>query len=133
MNKLTFLKFWSVAVGSMDALTGLLLIFVPALVLRMLKIDPPSADAMVFISWIGVFVMSVGLSYGLALGGRRSRGEAIWMFTSLVRIMVAVFLTTKILGGSLQMTWMLVAAADASVALVQVVILRKRWWREGAR
>lgn len=133
MNKLTFLKFWSVAVGSMDALTGLLLIFVPDLVLRMLKIDPPSADAMVFISWIGVFVMSVGLSYGLALGGRRSRGEAVWMFTSLVRIMVAVFLTTKILGGSLQMAWMLVAAADASVALVQVVILRKRWWREGAR
>ena len=133
MNKLTFLKFWSVAVGSMDALTGLLLIFVPDLVLRMLKIDPPSADAMVFISWIGVFVMSVGLSYGLALGGRRSRGEAVWMFTSLVRIMVAVFLTTKILGGSLQMAWMLVAAADASVALVQVVILRKGWWREGTR
>jgi len=133
MNKLNFLKFWSIAVGSMDALTGLLLIFVPDLVLRMLKIDPPSADAMVFISWIGVFVMSVGLSYGLALGGRRSRGEAVWMFTSLVRIMVAVFLTTKILGGSLQMAWMLVAAADASVALVQVVILRKRWWREGAR
>ncbi len=133
MNKLTFLKFWSVAVGSMDALTGLLLIFVPALVLQMLKIDPPSADAMVFISWIGVFVMSVGLSYGLALGGRRSRGEAVWMFTSLVRIMVAVFITAKILGGSRQMTWMLVAAADASVALVQVVILRKRWWREGAR
>lgn len=133
MNKLNFLKFWSIAVGSMDALTGLLLIFVPDLVLRMLKIDPPSADAMVFISWIGVFVMSVGLSYCLALGGRRSRGEAVWMFTSLVRIMVAVFLTTKILGGSLQMAWMLVAAADASVALVQVVILRKRWWREGAR
>ena len=133
MNKLNFLKFWSIAVGSMDALTGLLLIFVPDLVLRMLKIDPPSADAMVFVSWIGVFVMSVGLSYSLALGGRRSRGEAAWMFTSLVRIMVAVFLTTKILGGSLQMAWMLVAAADASVALVQVVILRKRWWREGAR
>lgn len=133
MNKLKLLKFWSIAVGSMDALTGLLLIFVPDLVLRMLKIDPPSADAMVFVSWIGVFVMSVGLSYGLALGGRRSRGEAVWMFTSLVRIMVAAFLTTKILGGSLQMAWMLVAAADASVALVQVVILRKRWWREGTR
>lgn len=133
MNKLKLLKFWSIAVGSMDALTGLLLIFVPDLVLRMLKMDPPSADAMVFVSWIGVFVMSVGLSYGLALGGRRSRGEAAWMFTSLVRIMVAVFLTTKILGGSLQMAWLLVAAADASVALVQVVILRKGWWREGTR
>ena len=133
VTKHKFLRLWSLLVGSMDALTGALLIFAPGLVLQLLKIQAPPAGAMVFVSWIGVFVMSVGLSYGLALGGRRSRGEAVWMFTSLVRILVAAFLTTKILGGSLQMEWMLVAAADASVALVQVVILRTGWWREGTR
>ena len=89
MNKIKFLKFWSVAVGSMDAVTGLLLIFVPALVLRMLGIATPSGDALVFLSWIGVFVSGVGLSYGLALG-RRSRGETVWVFTALIRAMVAV-------------------------------------------
>ena len=129
MTKAKFLRYWSVAVGSMDALTGLLLIFVPALVLRMLGITPPAGEVLVFISWVGVFVMSVGLSYGLALG-KRGWGEAVWIFTSLVRIMVAVFLTTRILDGSLAKAWALVALADASVALVQMAIVRAKWWRE---
>jgi hypothetical protein len=129
MNKSNFLKFWSIAVGSMDALTGILLIFFPVLVLKMLNIDLPSADALVFLSWIGVFVMAVGLSYGLALG-KRGRAEAVWIFTSLVRIMVAVFLTVRILDGSLQRAWALVALSDAVVALIQIAILRAGWWRE---
>lgn len=129
MTRVRFLKFWSIAVGSMDALTGLLLMFSPMLVLKMLRIEPPSPDALVFLSWIGVFVMSVGLSYGLALG-KRSRGEAVWIFTSMVRILVAVFLTVRILDGSLQKAWALVALADASVALVQGIMLRAGWWRE---
>lgn len=129
MTKAKFLRYWSVAVGSMDALTGLLLIFVPALVLRMLGIAPPAGEVLVFISWIGVFVMSVGLSYGLVLG-KRGWGEAAWIFTSLVRIMVAVFLTARILDGSLPKAWALVALADASVALVQMAVVRAKWWRE---
>ena len=91
--------------------------------------QPPAGEVLVFISWIGVFVMSVGLSYGLALG-KRGWGEAVWIFTSLVRIMVAVFLTTRILDGSLAKAWALVALADASVALVQMAIVRAKWWRE---
>jgi hypothetical protein len=129
MTRVTFLKFWSIGVGSMDALTGLLLILFPALVLDLLKIRHPSPDALVFLSWIGVFVMAVGLSYGLALG-KRGRGEAVWMFTSMVRILVAVFLTFRILDGSLQKQWALVALADAAVALVQMAALRAGWWKE---
>ena len=127
-----FLKFWSLAVGAMDALTGLLLIFIPARVLELLGIRLPSPDALVFLSWIGVFVMSVGLSYGLVLFKRR-HGEAVWTFTSLVRMAVAVFLTTRVLGETLEKSWMLVAVSDAAVALVQIVILRLGWWREGQR
>jgi hypothetical protein len=133
MTKTRFLKFWSVAVGSMDALTGLLLIFAPGLVLRLLKIAEPSPDAMVFLSWIGVFVMAVGLSYGLALGKRRGAGEAVWMFTSLVRILVAVFLIIRITQGDMAPAWALVAFSDGMVALVQMMILRKGWWREVVR
>ncbi len=116
----------------MDALTGLLLIFVPARVLGLLGIQPPSADALVFVSWIGVFVMSVGLSYGLVFLKRR-HGEAVWAFTSLVRMAVAVFLTARVLGETMEKSWMLVAVSDAAVALVQIVILRLGWWREGQR
>lgn len=133
MNRLKFLKFWSVAVGAMDALTGLLLVTAPGSVLRLLGIEPPSADALVFLSWIGIFVMSVGLSYGLALGNHRGRGEAVWAFTGLVRMLVAVFLAGRIIGGSLDAAWGVVALSDLSVAVVQLVVLRKGWWREEAR
>jgi hypothetical protein len=133
MTKTDFLKFWSVAVGSMDALAGLLLIFAPGQVLRALQIEAPSADTMVFLSWIGVFVMAVGLSYGLALGRHRGAGEAVWMFTSLVRILVAVFLTIEITQANMAPAWAVVAFADGLVALVQMVILRKGWWREAVR
>lgn len=133
MTKTSFLKFWSVAVGSMDAVTGLLLIFTPELVLRLLRIEAPSPDAMIFLSWIGVFVMAVGLSYGLALGKRRGAGEAVWMFTALVRILVAVFLVIQITLGEMAPAWALVAFSDGLVAMVQMMILRKGWWREAVR
>ena len=133
MTKSSFLRYWSVAVGSMDALTGFLLIVAPASVLGLLKIETPSADALVYLSWIGVFVMSVGLSYALALGKHRGSGEAVWAFTSIVRMLVAAFLTAKVVGHSLESGWILVAVSDATVAAVQIVILRKRWWREAQR
>jgi hypothetical protein len=129
MNKPKILKAWSAAVGAMDAVTGLLLVVSPATVLKLLDITPPSAESLVFLSWIGVFVMGVGLSYGLALG-RRGRGEAVWMFTAMVRILVATFLTFRILDGSLPKAWFVVAFADASVALVQGFALRAGWWKE---
>jgi hypothetical protein len=129
MTKTAFLKYWSLAVGTMDVLIGLLLIFFPALMLRMVKIAEPSADGLVFVSWIGVFVMSVGLSYGLAFG-RRGHGEAAWIFSSTVRLLTVFFLTSRILGESLPGGWTLVAVACALVALVQIVLLRKGWWRE---
>lgn len=133
MTKTSFLKFWSLAVGSMDALTGLLLIFMPGLVLRLLKIEAPSPDAIVFLSWIGVFVMAVGLSYGLALGRHRAAGETVWLFTSMARILVTVFLTIQITLEIMTPAWAVVALSDGMVALVQMVILRKGWWREALR
>ncbi len=133
MTKTRFLKFWSVAVGSMDALTGMLLIFMPELVLRLLRIEAPPPDAMVYLKWIGVFVMAVGLSYGLALGKHRGAGEAVWMFTSMVRILVAVFLTIQITADVMAPAWVVVALSDGVVALVQMAILRKGWWREAVR
>ncbi|MDP3850578.1 MAG: hypothetical protein Q8Q59_08750 [Luteolibacter sp.] len=132
MNKTNILKLWSAAVGSMDAVTGLLLVFSPLLALRLLGISAPSGEAVVFLSWIGVFVLAVGLSYGFAMG-RRSRGETVWMFTSMARLLVAAFLTFRILDGSLAKAWMVVAVSDASVAVVQLLILRAGWWEEVPR
>jgi hypothetical protein len=121
--------FWSLAVGAMDSLTGLLLIFSPALVLRLLGIAELPAETLVFLSWIGVFVAATGLSYGLTWRGA-SAAEAVWTFSALVRFSVAAFLVVKIASGSLPVAWAMVAAADAAVATVQGIGLAAGCWKD---
>jgi hypothetical protein len=128
MNKTRFINLWSMSVGAMDSLTGILLVFFPLLVLDLLGIAPPSGGGLVFVQWIGIFVMGVGLSYGLSFG-RRSRGETVWVFTALIRSLVAVFLLVNIMTDSLVPAWGLVGICDAVVAIVQIVILRLGWWK----
>lgn len=130
MNRKQIMQGWSLAVGAMDACTGLLLIFIPAQVMAMLHIEGVAPEAMVFLSWVGVFVLAVGLSYGFALVGRRGWGEVTWLITATVRTLVALFISSRILSGALEATWATVALCDALVAAVQFVILRKAWWRE---
>ena len=132
MNKRKFLIFWSVAVGSMDAITGLLLVQSPKLVLKSLGIALPSADALVFVSWVGAFVAGVGLCYAMALGERR-RGKAVWQITALLRTVVAVFLISRLAAHTLVSAWWVVALTDLVVAVVQMVVLRAEWWEEGRR
>lgn len=129
MNRLKCMLLWSAAVGAMDAMTGLLLVFVPALVLRLLGIPELGAESLVFVNWIGVFVTGVGLSYGLVFGNR-SAGAAVWTFTGMIRLLVCVFLTTQVLAGRMPLAWLLVAGADGFVAVAQFVVLRAGWWKE---
>jgi hypothetical protein len=129
MNRILFLKVWSVGVGAMDAITGLLLIACPLWVLKMLGIAPPASESLVFLSWVGVFVLAVGASYGLALAGR-ARGETVWMITALVRALVAGFLTIRVFSGAMESAWLLVAAADGVVATAQAALLWAGWWKE---
>lgn len=123
---------WSAAVGAMDALTGLLLVVAPAVTLRLLGIKPPGAEALVFLSWMGVFVGAVGLSYGLVLLNRR-RGSTVWMVTALVRVLVGVFVVCRIAAGDLVAGWAAVAVTDLLVAGVQLAVLRAGWWEEVRR
>ncbi|MCU0797658.1 MAG: hypothetical protein MUF31_17185 [Akkermansiaceae bacterium] len=116
---------WSGVVGLMDALTGLMLIVCPAWVLSQLGLAEMAGESMLFLRWIGVFVASVGMSYAWAF---RGDGSAVWRFTSLVRVMVAVFVTANIVAGSLAPAWAGVAVTDAVVAAVQIYGLVRRWW-----
>ena len=129
MKRLALL--WSLAVGAMDAVTGLLLIFAPSLVMKLLGIPALPPEMQVYMEWIGVFVFSTGLSYSLTTRGRDA-AETVWIFTTIVRSSVAVFLAVKIAGGALPVTWALVAAADAAVAMVQMAGLKAGWWKDPA-
>lgn len=132
MNKQLFVMGWSVAVGAMDAVTGLLLVVAPALVLKLLGIAPPPPEALVFLSWMGVFVAGVGLSYGLVLGDRR-RGPTVWQITALVRVLVGIFVLWRIADGSLVPLWAAVALTDLIVAGGQLAMLRAGWWEEAGK
>ncbi len=132
MNKRKFVIGWSVAVGAMDALTGILLVLAPATVLKLLGIGQPSADALVYLSWMGVFVGGVGLSYALVVADRHS-GQTVWKFTALVRVLVAVFVAWHVVGGSLAPAWATVALTDSVVAVVQMALVRAGWWEEKYR
>lgn len=129
MNRELLIKGWSLCVGTMDAITGFLLVFAPGVVLKLLGISPPDETAMVFLSWMGVFITGVGLSYAWAL--RISmEGALVWKVTSMIRFMVAAFISWKVGTGELERAWLLVALSDAAVAVVQLQILRLGWWRE---
>jgi hypothetical protein len=129
MKRLALL--WSLAVGAMDAVTGLLLILFPSLVMDLLGIPVLPPEMRVYMAWIGVFVFSTGLSYSLTTRGSAA-AETVWIFTTIVRGSVAVFLAAKIASGALPVNWALVAAADAAVAVVQGIGLKAGWWKDPA-
>src|SRR6478752_10846770 len=80
MNRLKFLQIWSIGVGAMDACTGLLLVVAPVPTLSLMRVPAVDASALVFLSWMGVFIGSVGASYALVFRGNRE-AETVWIFT----------------------------------------------------
>src|SRR5690606_4992974 len=52
--------------GGMDGASGLLLIFAPALALRLMGVPAIGGEALIFIRFIGAFVFGVGMLYGVA-------------------------------------------------------------------
>ncbi len=128
MTRIGIARCWSLAVGLMDTLTGLLLVFVPAVTLRLMGVPAIPDKSLVFLSWMGVFIAGVGMSYWLVLRGRRE-AETVWIFTATVRFLVTLFLAWKITAGDLPAIWMLVAITDGVVAAGQWAMLRAGFWK----
>lgn len=130
MNRSTVFAY-QLLTGISDASTGVLLVVAPAFTLRMLHLSA-SAGALVYISFVGAFVFSVGLAclYGALLvhrEGNKARLEMVWLLTAFSRASVAVFLMAAIAAEHLAAGWLTVAAFDAICVLVQAVGLRKNW------
>lgn len=115
--------------GGGDAVTGLLLVAAPRLVLRLLGIAVPAGD-LVLLRWIGVFVGCVGFAYLypwlLGAGLRRSlRVRAVAEMTAGVRLAVALFLGVAVASGGLEAPWTTVGVYDALVAAAQIGLLAR--------
>lgn len=123
--------------GAVDVSAGVLLYLAPALTLRMAGLHTP-LDAAPYVSYIGAFVLSVGLSclYGawlLQQGAAPERLETVWLLTAFARSAVAIYVFKGILAGQLEAPWIGVAMFDAACVVVQGIGLKRRWLIEGYR
>ena len=136
MNRLVLLGY-QLLTGISDSLTGALLMIAPALTLRLMHLSTPS-DALTYVSFIGAFVLSVGLAglYGSLLAyhrGSRSRLEIVWLLTAFTRAGVAVFVIEQVLANTLEAGWSIVALFDGACVLIQAIGLRQGWLASAAR
>lgn len=119
--------------GGGDAVTGLLLVAAPRLVLRLLGIALPAAD-LVLLRWIGVFVACVGCAYlypWLLGAGLRRRLRTAAEITAGVRLAVALFIGIAVASGGLEAPWTTVGVYDALVAAAQIGLLARGFFGHG--
>lgn len=117
--------------GLGDSLTGALLVFAPAWTLTLLGVRQPPRP-LAFISFIGVFVLSVGLAYlwtaRLPMRPANSpHWQMTWVFTALVRTLVATYLIFTVATGRMEFSWLTVALVDGTWAGVQWTGLHRGW------
>ncbi len=117
--------------GLSDAGTGVLLCAAPAFTLRLMGLHVPP-DAEPYVSYIGAFVLSVGLAclYGVLLIVRRAlmeHLEVVWLLTAFTRSAVAIYVASAVATGTLAPGWLGVAVFDAACVVIQAIGLRKRW------
>ena len=129
--KSSILLAYHLLAGLSDFATGALLLIAPVFTLALMRLSVPT-DSLPFLSFIGAFVMAVGLSYLYAAmllrrGGCSSRIEAIWIVTALLRGSVASYVTFAVLAGALVPGWIVIAAFDAACVAIQAVGLRRGW------
>lgn len=117
--------------GAVDVCAGVLLYLAPATALRTMGMQAPT-DVAPYVSYIGAFVLSVGLSclYGawlLRQEATQERLETVWLLTAFARSAVAIYVIKGVLAGELEAPWMAVAMFDGICVVVQGAGLRWKW------
>lgn len=132
------LALYQVAAGLSDTLTGILLLVAPLWTLHLMHITRAPVPA-VFASYIGAFVLGVGLTY-LWVAVRQWRGlrthaewESQWQCTAIIRACIAIFLTIEIASSRMELAWGIVAVSDGALALIQWIGLHRGWLRSANR
>jgi len=130
------LSLYQLAAGLCDTATGLLLLVLPVFTLRLLGLTV-IPQPLAFIRYIGVFVMTVGLTYLLTVA-RWPLNEhsalvwrAQWTMTALIRTGVAGFVVLQLAVQAVEFGWISVAVTDGLFAAVQITGLKKGWIERG--
>jgi len=115
-----------------DTSTGVLLVAAPAFTLGLMGLTILPAP-LAFVRYIGVFVLSVGLTYFWAafwwpLSPRNNIAWSTqWKITALIRSAVALFVLSQVASRAIEARWITVAVADGLFASIQIAGLRKGW------
>lgn len=133
MDSPAWLAWFFLAAGGCDALTGCLLLLAPLETLELLGIAATHEPMLV--SFIGIFVGSMGLAYlqpwwsGRWVGtGPRVNLSVLLEITAVARFAVGLFLVFSVSSANLEPAWLSVAATDLTLAFFQTYILRRGDW-----
>ena len=132
-----YLLGYQLIAGVSDTSTGVMLIAAPVFTVRMMGVSVPY-DATPFLSFIGAFVLAVGLSYLYgALLIRRTGGvprlEAVWLLTAIIRSSVAIFVLGAVVNRTLSPGWLTIAVFDGVCVVIQARGLRRGWLTHATR
>lgn len=127
-----WLLLYQYVAGLCDSVTGLLLITAPVSTLHLmgLTIIP---QPVAFVRYIGVFVLSVGLSYLWAAvrwpltSPARIGWSTQWKITAMIRTLVALFVVWQVATAGIEARWIAVAFSDGAFAVIQWVGLQQGW------
>ena len=131
MKPRTLLFAYQLLLGASDTSTGVLLLVAPTLTLRLMHLHA-APDTLPFLSYIGAFVLSVGIAcfYGAwltTLHHFAAKLEVVWLLTAITRASVALFGLTSVFTRALEPGWISVALSDGAFALIQLIGLTKHW------
>jgi len=125
------LRLYQWAVGLCDSMTGLMLVLAPEWTLRLMRIRTlPDSPEMV--SFVGVFVLAVGVAYLTVTRVPQSEADAaqwraVWRVTAISRLLVAGYVGWQVVQGVLEPAWASVVATDLLFATIQFTGLGRGW------
>jgi hypothetical protein len=112
--------------GLLDFFTGLGLVFLPQRILPLMHVATPAGEALVYLRFVGAFVLAVGACYLLALvRGGMDRLRAALELTIPFRLSTGVFAAVALSLGWLSTGWVSVPATDFVLVSLQLWLLAK--------
>ena len=113
--------------GAMDFATGLGMIMLPAITLKLMRVTVPTEEALFYLRFVGVFVGSVGFSYLWAWRTGSAALRESFRFTIPFRIGAGTFCLVAVSRGAMEPMWLSVTLADYGWVGVQIWFLRREW------
>ncbi len=126
MPPIRFARLLALCAGMLDFSTGLGLMFLPAKILPLMRVELPASDALTYLRFVGAFVTAVGASYLWAwLRGDINRLRNMLELTILFRLSAGGYSAVAIGLCWLPVAWASVPITDFVLAGVQLWLVTK--------